>query len=66
MHYTIAQVLLQARLADLHRQAQRAELVRAARQARHARGRPSGTPAPAVLAAVTAWARRLRPAAESS
>lgn len=66
MHYTIAQVLVQARLADLHRQAQRAALVRAVRHAHGERGGPSGTLGPAVLAAVTAWARRLGPAPESS
>ena len=66
MHHITTQALAQARLADLHRQAQRAALARAARQARRARRRSSGTLVPAVLAAVTAWPRRLRPAPESS
>ena len=36
MHYTTALALGQARLADLHRQAQRAALARVARQAHRA------------------------------
>lgn len=39
MPHTTVQALGQARLADLHRQAQRASLARAARQARHVRRR---------------------------
>jgi hypothetical protein len=37
MHYTTAQALGQARLAELHQQAQRDALARAARRARSAR-----------------------------
>jgi hypothetical protein len=66
MHHTITQALAQARLGDRYRQAQRATLARAARQARRVGRRPSGPRAPAVLAAMTAWAGRLRPTPESS
>ena len=65
MHPTTAQALGQARLADLHHQAQRDALARAARQARRARRQQSGDHSPGILAAVTAWARRPRPAPES-
>ena len=65
MQHTLAQALAQARLADLHRQAERAALARAARQARRARRQQPGHRAPGVRAFVTAWARRLRPAPES-
>jgi hypothetical protein len=58
MQHTTVQALGQARLAELHHQAQRATLARAARQARRARRAQSGHRAPAVLAA--AWARRSR------
>jgi hypothetical protein len=66
MQHTTLQALGQARLAEIHRQAQRDALARAARQARRARRQQSGYPGRAVLAAVTAWARRPRPAPESS
>jgi hypothetical protein len=62
---TIMQALGQARLADLHHQAQRASLARAARQARRMR-RQTGRRTPGLLAALTDWARRSRPAPESS
>jgi hypothetical protein len=52
MMHTTALDLGRAHLAELHRQAQRDALGRAARQARRA--------------AVTAWAHRSRPAPESS
>jgi hypothetical protein len=65
MHPATAQALSQARLTDLHHQAQRAALARAARQARRARRQPPRHPRPRVIAAVTAWARRLRPEPES-
>lgn len=65
MPYTTVQALGQARLADLHRQAERASLARAARQARHVRWR-SGRRTPGRLGALTGWARRPSPAPESS
>ena len=65
MQHTTVQALGQARLADLHHQAQRASLARAARQARRMR-RQSGRRTPRLLAALTGWARRPRPAPESS
>jgi len=65
MQPTTKQALGQARLADLHHQAQRASLARAARQARRVR-RQSGRRTPGLLAALTGWARRTRPAPESS
>lgn len=61
MHHTTVQALGQARLADLHRQAQRDALGRAARRARRARQRT-----PALPAAFTWRARRPRPAPESA
>ena len=66
MHPTTWRALGQARLADLHRQAQRDALARAARQARRARRQPPGYPAPRLLAALTSWARRPRPAPGNS
>jgi hypothetical protein len=63
MQHTTVQALGQARLAELHHQAQRDALARAARRARRQRPRHR---APGVLAAVTAWARRPKPAPESS
>jgi hypothetical protein len=66
MQYTTAQALGQARLAEMHHQAQRATLARAARQARRARRQQSGHRAPGVLAAATAWVRRSRPTPESA
>jgi hypothetical protein len=65
MPHTTVQALGQARLADLHRQAQCASLARAARQARQVRRR-SGRRMPGRLGVVTGWARRPRPAPESS
>jgi hypothetical protein len=62
MHYTTAQALGRARIADLHHQARRHALARAARAARHARRQRSGHSGPGVGAVVTAWTRRPRPA----
>ena len=56
-----AQAVGEARLADFHRQAQRAALARAARRTCQRRQR-----APGFLASVTGWAHRPRPAPESS
>jgi hypothetical protein len=66
MQHTTVQALGQARLAELHRQAHRDALARAARQARRVRRQQSGHRGPGILSAVTAWARRPRPAAEGS
>jgi hypothetical protein len=66
MQHTTVQALGQARLSELHHQAQRDALARASRQARRARRQQPGSRAPGVLSAVTAWARRLRAAPESS
>lgn len=63
---TTMQALGQARLADLHRQAQGAALARAARQARRARRNQPGYRATGILAALTAWARRPAPEPENS
>ena len=68
MHYTTAQALGRARIADLHHQARLhalARAARAARAARHARRQRSGHGGPGVEAVVTAWASRPRPASES-
>ena len=62
MYPTNAQALGEARLADFHRQAQRAALARAARRARrHQRGQR----APGSLASLTGWAHRPRSVPES-
>ena len=66
MMYTTAQALGRAHLAELHRQAQRDALARAARQADRARRQEPGQRKPGILAAVTAWAHRSRPAPKSS
>ena len=66
MMHTTAQALGRAHLAELHRQAQRDALARAARQARRARRQEPGYHTPGILAAVTVWARRPGPAPESS
>jgi hypothetical protein len=42
MHSTISHQIMQARTADLHRQAQEDALARAARQGRRPHKRPSG------------------------
>ena len=65
MQHTTVQALGRAHLAELHRQAQRDALARAARKARRARRREPGHRTPGILAAVTAWAHRPRPAPES-
>jgi hypothetical protein len=66
MQPTTMQSLAQARLAELHHQAQRATLARAARQDRRARRQQPRQSMPAVLAALTGWAHRPRPEPESS
>jgi hypothetical protein len=66
MQYSTMQALGRAHLDELHRQAQRGALARAARQARRARRQQSGNRALAALAAVNAWARRPKPAPQSS
>ena len=63
MMHTTAQALGRAHLAELHRQAQRDALARAACQAAR---QHSGHRAPGILAAVTVWARHPRPTPESS
>ena len=63
---TMAQALGRAHLAELHRQAQRDALARAARQARRAQRQDPGHRTPGIWAAVTAWAHRPGPAPESS
>ena len=59
MMHTTAQALGRAHLAELHRQAQRDALARAARKARR---QQAGHRAPGILSVATAWARRPRPA----
>ena len=58
MHSTTTQALGQARLAELHHQAQHDALARAARQARYAAKQQSGGHGSGLLAAITRWARR--------
>lgn len=60
-----AAALAQARLAELHDQARRDALVRAARRARRAQRQPTPHRAKALLAALTRWARRPGTAPES-
>jgi hypothetical protein len=62
MHYTTAQALGQARLAELRHQAQRDALARAAGRARRAKRRHAAQRHPAILAAITRRPRRPRPA----
>jgi hypothetical protein len=56
MHPTIRYEMSKARVADLHHQAQRDALARAARRPSQARGQPSGHRLPALRAVL---ARRL-------
>ena len=65
MQYTTAQALGQARLADLHDQARRDALARAARRARRARRQHATHRTPRLPAALTRWARRPAAAPES-
>jgi hypothetical protein len=58
MHYTNVQALGQARLAELHHQAQRDALARAARRARRARRQEVTYRAPALLTALPAGPAR--------
>ena len=60
--YTTVQALGQARLADMHRQAQRDALARTARSSRRQHSGPRTT---GLRAALTRWARRPGPAAGS-
>ena len=62
MQHTTVRALGQARMAELQRQAQRDALARAARKARRQR---TGHRTPGILAVVTGWAHRPRPAPES-
>ena len=62
MHYTTAQALGQARLAELQHQAQRDALARAAGRARRAQRQHATRRPPVLLAALTRRARRPRPA----
>jgi hypothetical protein len=62
IHYTTAQALGQARLAELRHQAQRDALARAAGRARRARRQRASQRPPAILAALTRRARPPRPA----
>jgi hypothetical protein len=55
---TTTQALGQARLAELHHQAQSDALARAAHQARRARRQQSRGHGPPLLAALTRWAHR--------
>ena len=64
MHPATTQALVQARLADLHREAGQAASVRAARQARPARSQPAQH-SRGILAAVLSWARRSKLEPES-
>jgi hypothetical protein len=66
MYPTIGYELAGAHITDLRQQAQRDALARAARKARRPPRQQSGHRAPGILAAVTAWAHRPRPAPESS
>jgi hypothetical protein len=56
----------QSRLDDLHRQAERDALIRAARRTRRAQRSQPGHRAPRLLAVVASWARRPRPASGTS
>ena len=62
MHHTTVRMLGRAQLADQYHQAQCAALAGAARQAR--RQQPWDR-SPGMFVAVTAWARRPKPAPES-
>ena len=58
--HTTVEALGQARLADLHDQARRDALARAARRARRAQRQHSTHRATGLLAALTRWARQSR------
>jgi hypothetical protein len=60
MFRSLAEAVGQARLADLHREAQSEALAQAARRARRARRRQEGTPGVGRTGAVGALRRRLR------
>jgi hypothetical protein len=65
MDPTMLRYLAEARLADMHRQARRHALARAARQPRRAHGQGSGHHRPGLVGVVTGRARP-RPARGSS
>ena len=60
MFHSLAEAVGQARLADLHREAQRDALVHAARQARSARRHRPAVPAVSRIGAAGALRRRPR------
>jgi hypothetical protein len=60
MFHSLAEAVGQARLADLHREAQSEALAEAARQARRARRRQPGAPGRSRTGAAGALRRRLR------
>ena len=66
MQYTTVHTLGQDRLAEMHHQAERDALARAARRAHRTRQQRPTHPAPALLAVVTRWAHRRRVSAASS
>jgi hypothetical protein len=66
MFLPIVTAVGQSRLDDLHRQAQRDALIRAARRVRRAQRPQSGHRAPRLLAVVAGRARRPEPAPGSS
>lgn len=66
MTHTMMQALGRAQLDELHDQARRTSQIRDARHARRTRKQQTRYRAPGALAAVTSWARRRRPAPESS
>jgi hypothetical protein len=66
MHPATAQALGQARLAELRHQVEHAGLARAAGRVRRGRRQQTEYPGRGVLAALTGWARRPKPAPESS
>jgi hypothetical protein len=65
MPYTTTQAVGQARLAELHDQARRDALARAAGRARRARRRDIAHRTPRLLVALTRWAHRSSVAPES-
>ena len=62
MHYTTAQALGQARLAELQQQAQSDALARAAGRARRAQRQHATQRTPGLVTALTRRTRRPRPA----
>ena len=62
--YPMTMYVGQARLAEMHEQAERDALARAFRQARRVQRLHSGQNSPGLLATVVHWARRPGPAPE--